>query len=95
MLGRHDAGGGDSAILLHLPRAQGITIEGGFEPQRLAHSDFFFWRGPASLVPTHYRVDWTDSLGTHARQDPYSFAPEIDAGSLASFGRGAHHSAWE
>jgi len=95
VLGRHDAGGGQCAILLHLPRAQAVSIAGGLEPRRIAQSDFFLWRGPAGLAPAHYRVHWRDPGGTHAREDPYSFAPEIDAGSLASFGQGAHHSAWD
>ncbi|MGE3666561.1 MAG: 1,4-alpha-glucan branching protein GlgB [Steroidobacteraceae bacterium] len=95
VLGRHDGADGECTILLHLPRARGVTIEDGLEAQRLDHSDFFAWRGSAALVPVHYRVQWSDALGTHARHDPYSFAPQIDAGSLASFARGAHHSAWE
>ncbi len=87
--------GEETAILLHLPRASHVTIEGDLEPRRLERSDFFFWRGSAALVPQHYCVHWTDAQGEHSRHDPYTFAPEIDPGSLASFARGEHHSAWE
>lgn len=95
MLGRHAVGEDECAILLYLPRAQGVTIEGSLEPQRLEHTDFFIWHGAGTLAPAHYRVQWSDALGAHSRHDPYSFAPEVDADSLASFARGAHHCAWE
>jgi 1,4-alpha-glucan branching enzyme len=95
VLGRHGAAGGLCAVLLHLPRARGVILEGGLEPQRIGLSDFFLWRGAAALVPAHYKVRWSDATGEHAREDPYSFAPEIDAGSLASFAQGRHASSWE
>jgi len=95
VLGRHDAADGSCAVLLYLPRAHGVSLEGKLEPRRLEHSDFFLWRGSAGLLPARYRVEWSDAAGTHSRHDPYCFAPEIDAGSLASFARGSHASAWE
>ena len=94
VLGRHEAGE-DSAILLYLPRAIEVTLGDGLEPRRIDGTDFFLWRGPRALVPRRYRVRWRDENGARERHDPYAFAPELDGGSLASFGRGAHHSAWE
>ncbi|MGD9599438.1 MAG: 1,4-alpha-glucan branching protein GlgB [Steroidobacteraceae bacterium] len=94
MLGRHDAGD-DGAVLLYLPRARDVTFAGGLEPRRIDASDFFLWRGRAALVPAYYQVRWQGAQGAEARHDPYAFAPELDAGSLGSFGRGTHHSAWK
>ncbi|MBV6424627.1 MAG: 1,4-alpha-glucan branching enzyme GlgB [Steroidobacteraceae bacterium] len=94
MLGRHDAGG-DSAILLYLPRAHDVTLDDGIAAARVDSTDFFLWRGRADLVPARYRVHWNSAQGAQSRHDPYAFAPELDAGSLGSFGRGTHHSAWE
>jgi len=94
VLGLHDTGSA-ARILLYIPDAHDVRIEGRIEPDRLGETDFFTWAGARDALPAHYRVAWRDSHGARFdRADPYSFAPLVDPREVESYSSGLHRAAW-
>src|SRR5262245_13979415 len=62
VLGLHESAA-SAYVLLHIPAAQDVRIDGRLEAQRMGDTDFFAWSGARGEVPTPYRVSWTDSSG--------------------------------
>jgi 1,4-alpha-glucan branching enzyme len=94
VLGLHEHGV-TAYVLLHIPDARDVRIEGRIAPDRLGDSDFFLWQGARAGLPKHYRVSWNDSYGVSFQQtDPYSFAPLLDAREVEAWSRGQHRAAW-
>jgi 1,4-alpha-glucan branching enzyme len=98
VLGRHDHGAHDDEtayVLLHIPSAHDVRIEGRIEAERLPDTDFFVASDARAELPRHYRVSWRDSHGDAFEQiDPYSFPPLLDAREVESWSRGQHRAAW-
>jgi len=94
VLGLHESAA-SAYVLLHIPAAQDVRIDGRLEAQRMGDTDFFAWSGARGEVPTPYRVSWTDSSGTFFEQyDPYAFPCLIDPGELEAWSTGWHRAAW-
>jgi 1,4-alpha-glucan branching enzyme len=94
VLGAHERGG-QAQVLVHIPHARGVRLEGRFEAERLGDTDFFSWNGARTELSHHYRVSWTDSHGTFIEQaDPYTFLPLVDMREVESYSHGLHRAAW-
>jgi 1,4-alpha-glucan branching enzyme len=82
-------------VLLFIPDARDVLLEGHLSAARLPDSDFFHWEGARKALPPRYRVSWTDARGTRREQvDPYCFPSLVDPDDLASYTRGNHCTAW-
>jgi 1,4-alpha-glucan branching enzyme len=82
-------------VTAYLPSALHVEIEDGPELLRIADSDFFQAHAPRGSLERHPILRWTDSRGlAHARQDPYSFAPTLQASDLAMFASGNYAECW-
>jgi 1,4-alpha-glucan branching enzyme len=94
ILGAHERDG-STQVLLYIPSARDVWLDGRFEATRLGETDFFSWTGDPRELPPHYRVSWTDSHGTFLEQaDPYTFPPLVDMREVASYSNGLHRAAW-
>jgi 1,4-alpha-glucan branching enzyme len=94
VLGLHESDGG-ACVLLHIPSAKDVRIDGRLEAQRMDDTDFFAWSGARGEVTAPYRTSWTDGSGTFFEQyDPYAFPSLIDPGELEAWSGGRHHAAW-
>ena len=90
VLGRHDG-----SIVLHLPHAEAVRVEGTLSVPRLEGTDLFVAPLEDVNLPPHYRVQWTDEFGQqHEDYDPYSFAPQLSDYDLHLFGEGKHWHAY-
>ena len=78
VLGRH-GDGPQSIVRAFWPGARQIVLTDIGEPlQRLPGTDLFQWRGPATALPLHYRLTWTDADGREfTAYDPYCFPPQL------------------
>jgi 1,4-alpha-glucan branching enzyme len=94
VLGAHERDG-LAHVLIYIPSAHDVTLDGRFEAPRLGDSDFFSWSGARKDLPQHYLVSWVDSHGTRLTQpDPYSFLPLVDPREVESYSHGLHRAAW-
>ncbi len=94
VLGLHDKDA-TAYVLLHIPAARDVRIDGRFHAERLDDSDFFIWSGARGQIASPYRLAWTDSYGTLFDQfDPYSFPPMVDAREVEAWSHGRHRAAW-
>ncbi len=91
VLGRHGRGE-RVTIRVFLPGARQVGLADiGQALERLADTDLFEWQGPASALPPHYRLAWTDASGReNLAHDPYSFAPQLSLYDLHLFNEGRH-----
>ena len=92
VLGRHPDGEGREVVRVIRPDAEDVhLVETGDAMRRVPETDLFEWRGPAGVLPAHYRLRWRDRAGReHTAHDPYSFAPQIADFDLHLFGEGRH-----
>jgi 1,4-alpha-glucan branching enzyme len=97
VLGAQACGDGQVRVLLHIPMAARVELEGGLEATRVPGTDFFTWSGAASALPRHYRVATWDAGGMREdRVDPYSFAaPLLTDHDLYLFNEGRHFGLWK
>jgi 1,4-alpha-glucan branching enzyme len=94
VLGPHAAADG-VVVILHLPTAMRVQLEGRHEAQRIRSTNFFAWHGPRDALPARYRVSWSDARGaTHEQVDPYCFGPSPAPDALARFAAGHDVEAW-
>jgi 1,4-alpha-glucan branching enzyme len=95
VLGKH-ASGGDAVVRVYIPHALEVSIaEGPLPMARVGDTDVFEWRGPARLVPEHYRLVWRDQhRREHIGHDPYSYPPQLSDYDLHLFGEGKHWHAY-
>jgi 1,4-alpha-glucan branching enzyme len=94
VLGIHERGG-QAHVLLYIPSARDVRLDGRFDAARIGDSDFFAWSGPPGELSRPYRVSWTDSDGALLEQaDPYAFLPTIDPREVESYSQGLHRAAW-
>jgi 1,4-alpha-glucan branching enzyme len=94
ILGRHDFRGED-VVILFLPGATHVRLEGRHNAHRHGDSDFFLWSGRRGDLPKHYRVSWSEGGDTHHEvHDPYSFQTMLDAHALERFAAGRSTDAW-
>jgi len=95
ILGRHAHDIGD-VVILYLPGAQDVRIDGRHDARRHGNSDFFVWSGARGQLPPHYRVAWTDAHGgAREAYDPYAFPAPPDGDALARFSEGRSTDAWQ
>jgi 1,4-alpha-glucan branching enzyme len=97
VLGPHLQGEGLVRVLLHIPMAARVEIEGGLAATRVRATDFFTWVGDPASLPRHYRVTWWDDGGFPLQQaDPYSFIePLLTDHDLYLFNEGRHFGLWQ
>lgn len=91
VLGRH--GDGPQCIVRAFwPGVRQIVLTDIGEPlQRLPGTDLFQWHGPATALPLHYRLTWTDGSGREfTAYDPYCFPPQLSLYDLHLFNEGRH-----
>jgi 1,4-alpha-glucan branching enzyme len=82
-------------VLLFIPDARDVLLEGRLSATRLPDSDFFHWQGARKDLPPRYRVSWADTRGIRREQvDPYCFPALVNPEDLASYMRGNHCTAW-
>jgi 1,4-alpha-glucan branching enzyme len=94
VLGLHESDG-SAYVLLHIPGAHDVRVDGDVEMARMGDTDFFAWSGAPGQGAAPYRVSWRDSSDTLLEQyDPYSFPSLIDPGELEAWSSGRHHAAW-
>jgi 1,4-alpha-glucan branching enzyme len=93
ILGPHGSGA-RFHVLLYIPGAWDVRLEGQLEAARVPDSDFFLWEGKKKSLPAHYRVSWTESHGHREQVDPYSFASLVEPQDTESFTLGKHYTAW-
>jgi 1,4-alpha-glucan branching enzyme len=94
VLGIHERSG-QAHVLLYIPSAREVRLDGRFDAPRIGDSDFFAWSGPPGELPRPYGVSWTDSDGARLEQvDPYAFLPTIDLREVESYSQGLHRAAW-
>ncbi len=95
VLGRHQRDD-DLLVRVLLPDARDARLpDQDIVLERIEGTDFFEWRGPATRVPSHYRVTWTEASGqTRTRHDPYSFPPQVGDLDLHLLGQGKHWHAY-
>ena len=94
VLGLHESDG-SADVLLYIPAAREVRIEGRLDAARIGDTDFFAWSGARAQVSAPYRVSWRNSSGTFFEQyDPYGFASLIDPGELEAWSSGRHRAAW-
>ncbi len=94
LLGPH-ARGENTLVLVYMPDASQVSLEGGIGMSRWRHSDVHAWLGPSSRLPIPYRLTWTDGQGhRHERFDPYSFPLALPDEPLARFCAGQGHDSW-
>src|ERR1700754_4005306 len=94
VLGIHERDG-VAHVLVYIPAARNVQLDGRFEAARLETSDFFSWSGSRSELSSHYKVSWVDSQGTFLEQaDPYTFVPLVDMREVDSYSHGLHRAAW-
>ncbi len=95
VLGYHRRGS-KALILLFLPQAEQVSIEGITQPlTRIPNTDLFEWHGEATETADHYQVTWQDSHGQqHTQHDPYSFPPQLENFDLHLLGEGKHWHAY-
>jgi 1,4-alpha-glucan branching enzyme len=67
LLGPHERDGA-AHVLLYIPSARDVKLDGRLDAARLEGTDFFTWSGPRSALAPHYKVSWTDSHGTFLEQ---------------------------
>jgi len=87
---------GLSTLIVYLPAAHAVTIDGRHELARVAGSDFFRWQGPRGSLSTHYPLCWLDRHDApQERIDPYSFWPTIAPRDLTAFSGGFEARGWQ
>jgi 1,4-alpha-glucan branching enzyme len=59
VLGIHERDGA-AHVLLYIPAARDVKLDGRLDAARLDGTDFFSWSGPRSALTQHYKVSWTD-----------------------------------
>ena len=98
VLGIHEREGsvaGTAHVLVFIPQARNVKLDGHAEAHRLGDSDFFSWTGSRSELRAHYKVSWLDPHGTFLEQvDPYTFLPLVDMREVESYSHGLHRAAW-
>jgi 1,4-alpha-glucan branching enzyme len=97
VLGPHASGNGGVRVLLHIPMAARVEIEGGLEAARVRDTDFFAWSGAATALPRHYAVTTWDADGrSQTAVDPYGFVePLLTDHDLYLFNEGRHFGLWK
>jgi 1,4-alpha-glucan branching enzyme len=92
----HHPDGKQSVIRVFNPQALEVSIaEGGLPLERIPETDFFEWRGDASMLPEHYRIIWRDhDHREHIEHDPYTYGPQVGDLDMHLFGEGRHHHAY-
>jgi 1,4-alpha-glucan branching enzyme len=97
VLGPHPQGEGRVRVLLHIPMAARVELEGGRVATRVRSTDFFTWSGDATSLPRHYQVTWWDDGGfPQVQADPYSFVePLLTDHDLYLFNEGRHFGLWK
>ena len=96
VLGKHPTKGG-VVVCAYIPHAMEVSIaEGNLPMERVAGTDFFRWRGPATAVPDRYRLIWRDDAHhQHIAYDPYCYPPQLSDFDLHLFGEGKHRAAYK
>ena len=95
VLGRHPDGKKRERLTVFLPRAESVKVADGPELERVPHSDFFTWSGPAGTLGERCLITWIDPDGRrHQRHDPYCFPPQLGDLDLHLFGEGKHWHAY-
>lgn len=94
VLGRHVREGRDS-VLVFLPAADRVHLDGVHPATRVGSTDFFHWSGPAGSLPPRYTVSWHDARGgLYEVHDPYCFPPLLSEAEIAAFNSGLHRRAY-
>ena len=94
VLGVHERGG-QVQVVIYMPAARDVRLDGRFVAERMDNSDFFTWTGARQELSQHYRVSWVDSHGNNPeRVDPYTFLPMVDMREVESYSSGLHRAAW-
>ena len=94
VLGLHERDG-KATVIIYIPAAHDVRLDGRLEAQRIRDSDFFLWSGAPGALKPPYRVAWIDSGGAPREQvDPYSFEPLLDPREIDAYSRGSHQAVW-
>ena len=97
ILGKHPVAKGRESVRAYLPYAEAVRIaDSSLELQRIEHSDFFAWEGPAGSVSAPYQLQWLEknTQRWHQAVDPYCLPSQLTDFDLHLFQEGKHWHAY-